>query len=115
MLFRLLCEPKRNKDRNDFCFLIRSDIRPKIPGQTKSKSPRQILERPRAPALVFLAKKKKRTAASRNPFNAFVAPTEAGTKMVTSSLSFLLVKEKKAAEKRNLRKRRGFLLVFVRH
>ena len=42
MLFRLFGESKRNKDRNDFCFLIQSDMLPKIPGQTKSKSPRKI-------------------------------------------------------------------------
>jgi hypothetical protein len=49
MLFRLFGESKRNKDRNDFCFLIQSDVLPKILGQTKSKSPRKSLEKPRTP------------------------------------------------------------------
>jgi hypothetical protein len=55
MLFRLFGESKRNKDRNDFCFLIQSDVLPKIPGQTKSKSPRKIFGegRVRPPANCF--------------------------------------------------------------
>jgi hypothetical protein len=49
VLFRLFCESKRNNNRNDFCFLIQSDVLPKILGQTKSKSPRKSLEKPRTP------------------------------------------------------------------
>lgn len=51
-------------------------------------------------------------AVSGNPLNTFVAPTEAGTEMVTFSLSTRSVCH---SRERNLRKRRGFLLVFVRH
>lgn len=53
-------------------------------------------------------------AVSGNPLNTFVAPTEAGTEMVTFSLSTHKRRVCHSRE-RNLRKRRGFLLVFVRH